>query len=74
MRQASKKINENLDVVLIVKKFAQINRLAYLLLNEKQKVVFDNLPKPYLSDSRPKRRKTVKFKEEREEKRKKLRA
>ena len=48
VKLAKQKFKQNLDVVIMAKKFAQLDHLAYLLLNEEQKFVLENLPKPLL--------------------------
>jgi hypothetical protein len=35
----------------MVKKFIQLERLAYLLLTKEQKILFDNLPRPQLTSN-----------------------
>jgi len=46
--KASKKINEKLDLLKMVKKFIQLERLTYLVLSNEPKIFFDNLPRPLL--------------------------
>lgn len=45
------KVNERLDIVYILKKLVEIDKLKMLLLNDQQRRVFDYLPKPVVNYS-----------------------
>jgi len=51
VESASKKVDEVLDVLKMMKRFIQLERLAYILLDDEQKIAFDNLPRPTLDST-----------------------
>ena len=48
-KKAIESISQKLDIKYILKKFLEIDKLKFLLLNNDQLQIFDNLPKPLIS-------------------------
>jgi len=46
IKLTKKKVNERIDIVYILQKLVEIDKLKMILLNEQQRRVFDYLPKP----------------------------
>lgn len=41
-----RKVNERLDIVFIMKKLIEVDKLKMLFLNENQRKIFEYLPRP----------------------------
>ena len=49
-REGLKKIDEKLDIIYIINKLMEIDKLKLLLLNKEELHLFEFLPKPYFEN------------------------
>lgn len=55
VREGLNKIDEKLDIIYIINKLLEIDKLKLLLLNKEELHLFEFLPKPYLDKSHSKK-------------------